>query len=130
MKLRPFLRVMVFLKYGDYMDYSALFISLKTASAAIVITFFLGLFAARWVIALKSSKVRILIDSLLTLPLVLPPTVVGFFLLLVFGVHRPIGRMILDVFGVKIVFSWSAAVIAAVAISFPLMYRAARGALE
>ena len=62
--------------------------------------------------------------------MVLPPTVAGFFLLMIFGVKRPLGQLFLELFGVKIVFSWAATVIAAVAISFPLMYRAARGAFE
>ena len=71
-----------------------------------------------------------ILDGILTLPLVLPPTVMGFFLLIVFGVNRPIGKMLLDFMGVKIVFSWSATVIASIVISFPLMYRSARGAFE
>ena len=69
-------------------------------------------------------------DGILTLPLVLPPTVAGFFLLYLFGVKRPIGRFFLEFFGVKIAFSWGATVLAAVVISFPLMYRSARGAFE
>ena len=63
-------------------------------------------------------------------PLVLPPTVVGFFLLYLFGVKRPLGRLFLDLFGIKIAFSWIATVLAAVVVSFPLMYRSARGAFE
>lgn len=112
------------------MDVSAVIISMKTASAAIVLTFSLGLFAARWLVKLKSDKVKMVLDGILTLPLVLPPTVMGFFLLLVFGVNRPLGKFLLYFLGVKIVFSWSATVIAAVVISFPLMYRSARGAFE
>ena len=79
---------------------------------------------------MKSDKVRIVIDGLLTLPLVLPPTVLGFFILLILGVKRPLGKFLLDFFSVKIVFSWTATVIAAVVVSFPLMYRSARGAFE
>jgi molybdate transport system permease protein len=71
-----------------------------------------------------------ILDGLLTLPLVLPPTVAGFFLLYIFGVRGPVGKFFLDFFSVKIAFSWGATVLAAVAISFPLMYRSARGALE
>ena len=67
---------------------------------------------------------------MLTLPLVLPPTVAGFFLLYLFGVKRPIGIFFLQYFGVKIAFSWTATVLAAVVMSFPLMYRSARGAFE
>lgn len=112
------------------MDYSPILISLKTASISILITFFIGIIVAKWIINLKSNKMKIILDGVLTLPLVLPPTVVGFFLLMFFGVNRPVGRFLLEFLGVKIVFSWWATVIAAVVVSFPLMYRAARGALE
>lgn len=112
------------------MDLSPLLISLKTAFVAIILTFLLGLFVARWIVGLRSERLKMLLDSLLTLPLVLPPTVIGFLLLLIFGVNRPIGQFLLDFLGVKIVFSWSATVLAAVVISFPLMYRSARGAFE
>ena len=70
------------------------------------------------------------LDGVLTLPLVLPPTVAGFFLLYLFGVKRPVGRFFIEYFGIKIAFSWGATVLAAVLISFPLMYRSARGAFE
>lgn len=112
------------------MQMSPIIISLKTASAAIALTFLLGLFAARWIVKIKSEKIKMVLDGILTLPLVLPPTVMGFLLLLVFGVNRPIGRFLLQFLGVKIVFSWEATVIASVVISFPLMYRSARGAFE
>lgn len=112
------------------MELSPILISLKTASAAIVITFLLGLFTARWVVSIKSNKIKMILDGLLTLPLVLPPTVMGFFILLIFGVRRPLGKFLLDFFSIKIVFSWTATVIAAVIIAFPLMYRSARGAFE
>ncbi len=112
------------------MKLSPILISMKTASAAVLITFLLGLLIARWVVNIKSEKVKLIIDGILTLPMVLPPTVMGFFILFVFGVKRPIGRFLLDFLSVKIVFSWYATVIAAVVISFPLMYRAARGAFE
>ena len=112
------------------MDLSPIIISLKTAAASIVITFFTGLAAAWFVMQMRNGKLRLVIDALLTLPLVLPPTVAGFFLLLVLGPKRPVGKFFLDLFGVKIVFSWTATVVAAVAISFPLMYRSARAAFE
>lgn len=112
------------------MKLSPILISMKTASVAIVITFFLGIFAARWVVKIKSEKIKMFLDGILTLPLVLPPTVMGFFVLLIFGVKRPLGKFLLEFFSVKIVFSWTATVIAAVIISFPLMYRSARGAFE
>jgi len=112
------------------MDISPIIISLKTATVSMIITFLLGLFIARFMVNIKYEKVKIILDGILTLPLVLPPTVMGFFLLIVFGINRPIGKMLLDFLGVKIVFSWSATVIASIVISFPLMYRSARGAFE
>lgn len=112
------------------MDYSPIWISLKTATVSIFITFFLGILVAKWVVNLRHEKLKMILDGILTLPMVLPPTVVGFFLLYLFGVRRPIGLFFLEYFGVKIAFSWSATVLAAVVISFPLMYRSARGAFE
>ena len=112
------------------MDVSAILISLKTASVSIVITFFLGVLMAWWVVSLRSAALKLIVDGICTLPLVLPPTVAGFFLLYIFGVKRPVGALLLHFFSVKIVFSWSATVLAAVVISFPLMYRSARGAFE
>lgn len=111
-------------------DYSPIWISFKCAAFSIFITFFLGLFAARWMMTLKNKVIQLIFDGIFTLPLVLPPTVMGFFLLLIFGVNQPIGSFFLNVFGVRIAFSFSATVIAAVVISFPIMYRSARGALE
>ena len=112
------------------MDWSPVLISMKTASLSIFITFFLGIFAAGVVIRLKNETSKIICDGILTLPLVLPPTVAGFFLLYLFGVKRPIVQFFIDFFGVKIAFSWGATVLAAVVMSFPLMYRSARGAFE
>lgn len=112
------------------MDLSPILISLQTASLSIVITFFLGILAAHWVVSIHHPKLQMVLDGLLTLPLVLPPTVAGFFLLYLFGIKRPIGEFLLHFFGYKVVFSWSATVLAAVVISFPLMYRSARGAFE
>jgi molybdate transport system permease protein len=111
-------------------DYSPIWISFKCAAFSIFITFFLGLFAARWMMTLKNKVIQLIFDGIFTLPLVLPPTVMGFFLLLIFGVNQPIGSFFLNVFGVRIAFSFSATVITAVVISFPIMYRSARGALE
>ena len=79
---------------------------------SIFITFFLGLFAARWMMTLKNKVIQLIFDGIFTLPLVLPPTVMGFFLLLIFGVNQPIGSFFLNVFGVRIAFSFSATVIA------------------
>lgn len=111
-------------------DPSPILISMKTAGISILITFFLGVFAARAVVGLRSEKLKIAVDALFTLPLVLPPTVAGFFLLYIFGVNRPVGRFFVEFFSYKIAFSFSATVLAAVAISFPLMYRSARAAFE
>ncbi len=82
------------------------------------------------VYAMRNERIKIIIDGIFTLPMVLPPTVAGFFLLYIFGVKRPIGEFLLHQFAFKITFSWWATVLAAVTISFPLMYRSARGALE
>ena len=103
---------------------------MKTAALSIFITFFLGVFAARLVAGMRREHLKMVLDGILTLPLVLPPTVAGFFLLYIFGVKRPIGRFFIEYFSVKIAFSWGATVLAAVAVSFPLMYRSARGAFE
>jgi len=111
-------------------DISPLLVSMKTASVAIFITFFLGLFIAKIVCDIKQRYLKMILDCMLTIPLVLPPTVLGFFLLHIFGVRRPIGQFLIDYFSFRIVFSWTATVIASVVISFPLMYRASRGALE
>lgn len=109
---------------------SPFLISLKTASAAGVITFFLGILIAKAVLLIKNEYVKMVVDGLLTLPMVLPPTVAGFFLLYIFGIKGPVGKFFLDFFAYKIAFSWGATVLAAVAISLPLMYRSTRGALE
>lgn len=112
------------------MDWSPVLISVKTALVSIGFTFFLGLWAARIVVRLKSAKAKGLIDGIFMLPMALPPTVAGFFLLYIFGTKRPVGILLQQVFSCKIVFTWQATVIAAVVISFPLMYRSARGAIE
>lgn len=109
-------------------DFSPIWISLKTASAATLLTFFSGI-AAAWFVAGYRGKLKGLIDGLLTLPMVLPPTVAGFFLLLIFGKHGPIGR-ILYALGTSVIFTWQATVIAATVVAFPLMYKTARGAFE
>jgi molybdate transport system permease protein len=112
------------------MNVSPILISIKTATTAIVATFFLGLLAAKLVAGIRRKEWKMILDGILTLPLVLPPTVAGFFLLYIFGVRGPVGKFFLDFFSVKIAFSWGATVLAATAISFPLMYRSSRGALE
>ena len=97
-------------------DLSPLYVSLKTAIITIIITFFFGLFLAKWTLNRKHDLTKIILDGIFTMPLVLPPTVMGFFLLMIFGVNQPL--------------SFSATVIAAVVISFPLMYRSAKAAME
>ena len=111
-------------------DFSPIWISLKTAIATITIVFFLGILAAWWVVGRKNEASKIFVDGLLSLPLVLPPTVTGFFLLYVFGNNRAVGQFFSQQLGVQIAFSWLATVLAAAVIAFPLMYRSARGAFE
>lgn len=110
------------------MDWSPLLISMKTAVAATFITFFMGILAAHKVMKVKGGYLWFL-DGIFTLPLVLPPTVAGFFLLVLFGKNGPLGKL-LALIGVQVVFKWSATVIAAVVIAFPLMYRSAKAAFE
>ena len=108
-------------------DLSPLWISLKVALPATIFTFVLGICAARTVVKLKHGQA--VIDGLFTLPLVLPPTVVGFFLLLAFGKNSLVGQFFSQ-FGFSFIFSWQGAVIASTVVSFPLMYRTVRGAFE
>ena len=118
------------MKRGVNMDVSPIIVSIKTASLSIFFTFFLGLFFAKLIIEIKNETIKNILDGILILPLVLPPTVAGFMILYIFGVRRPIGQFFLDYFSIKIAFSWGATVLAAVVMSFPLMYRSARGAFE
>ena len=113
----------------EKLDWSPLFISLKTGVAATVISFFLGIYAARKVVKASPGK-KAVIDGILTLPMVLPPTVAGFFLLLLFSRRRLLGEFLFDQFGFKVVQTWVGCVIAATVIAFPLMYRNARAAME
>ena len=109
-------------------DLSPLWISIKTAFAATFIIFFFGV-ASAWLVTVYRGKFKGLIDGILTLPMVLPPTVVGFILLIVFGRNGPVGKLLYS-FGTQIIFSWFATVIAASVVAFPLMYKATRGAFE
>ena len=108
---------------------SPLIISLEVAGLATVITFFVGIALAYGVLQIRSRLAGTIADAVITLPLVLPPTVVGFFLLLFFGKRSTIGSFLLAI-DLPLVFTWRAAVIAAVIVSLPLMYRTARGAFE
>ena len=109
------------------MEISPLIITFKTSALATVVTFFVGIALAYFVVNLKHGKT--LVDAVIMLPMVLPPTVVGFFLLLVLGKRSFIGKFLLQ-FDISFVFTWKAAVIAAVVVSLPLMYRTTRGAFE
>ena len=111
------------------LDWSPLYISLKTGVVATIFSFFLGIFAARKVLK-AGPRVKAVVDGILTLPMVLPPTVAGFFLLLLFSRRRPLGTFLFDTYDIKIVQTWTGCVIAATVIAFPLMYRNARAAFE
>ncbi|WP_226582385.1 molybdate ABC transporter permease subunit [Halobacillus litoralis] len=111
------------------MDLSPLFLSLKVACIATTIVFITGTLAARW-ITRKLFPGKSILESLLLLPLVLPPTVIGFGLLYLFGRNGWIGQLLMEWFGVQIVFSWTGAVIASAVVSFPLMYQSAAAAFQ
>ena len=110
------------------LDYSPLFVTLKTTFTAIVFIFILGLLAAYFTLHI-SPRAQDIADSIFTIPMVLPPTVCGFLLLLLLGRNTMVGRWFIDI-GFPLIFSWPATVIAAVVVAFPLMYRSARGAFE
>lgn len=109
-------------------DLSPLWISLKTASLATFVTFFLGIWAAYWMLDYR-GRWKSIIEGIWVSPLILPPTVVGFLLLLLFGRNGPLGQL-LDHFNFTVVFTWYAAVITATVVAFPLMYKTALGAFE
>ena len=117
------------LEIMENIDWSPLFISLKTGILATIFAFFLGVAAARLIMRLNNTA-KAVVDGILTLPLVLPPTVAGFFLLLLFSLRRPFGKFLMTQFDIKIVQTWPGCVIAAFVIAFPLMYRNARAAFE
>jgi molybdate transport system permease protein len=110
------------------MDWSPLLISLATSLVATAVTLVAGLAAAAWR-QNRAGAGAALVDGIFILPLVLPPTVVGFLLLLLFGRNGPLGKLLLQI-GATVVFSWPATVIAATVVAFPLMYITARAALE
>jgi len=109
-------------------DWSPLWISLETSVTATAVTLVAGLATAAWR-QRRTGPATALVDGICLLPLVLPPTVVGFFLLLLFGKNGPLGKLLLRL-GATVVFSWPATVIAAAVVAFPLMYLTARAALE
>ena len=109
-------------------DWYPLINSLRIAAVSCVLVFFAGIFFAYYAAKLPRA-VKGVLDVILTLPMVLPPTVCGYFLLLIFGVKRPLG-VFLQQFGIKFVMTWYGGILAAAVVSFPLMYRTARGAFE
>jgi molybdate transport system permease protein len=109
-------------------DYRPFWVSMRTSLVAIVIVFVLGLLAARFSLNMNRRSQAIL-DAIFTIPMVLPPTVCGFLLLVLFGNSTELGRWLIA-HGVELIFTWQAAVMAAVVVSFPLMYRTVRGAFE
>ena len=111
------------------MDWFPLFNSLRIAAISTVLIFFSGIFAAYYVAKLP-RLVKGVLDVVLTLPLVLPPTVVGYFLLRLMGPRRPLGAWLLEMFGLRLTMVWYAAVFTSAVVAFPLMYRTARGAFE
>lgn len=111
------------------MDWYPLYNSLRIALISSTIVFFAGIFAAYYIAKLNPA-VKGILDVILTLPLVLPPTVVGYFLLLLLGTKRPMGMWFLEQFGIKLVMTWYSGIFAATVVAFPLMYRTARGAFE
>ena len=111
------------------LDWSPLIISLKTGLVATFLSFFLGIYTARKMMK-AGPRTKAIMDGILTLPMVLPPTVAGFFLLLIFSRRRPVGILLYEQFGIKVVQTWLGCILAAVVISFPLMYRNARAAFE
>ncbi|NEO18942.1 MULTISPECIES: molybdate ABC transporter permease subunit [unclassified Moorena] len=109
-------------------DLSPLWISLKTAGLATIFAFFLGITVAGWMFSYQ-GKAKGIIDSILTLPIVLPPTVVGFLLLLLLGRNSPVGQLLRQL-GLSVILSWPATVIAATVVAFPLMYKTVLGAFK
>ena len=110
------------------MDWFPLWNSVRIAAISCIIVFFTGITAAYYVAKLP-RVIKGILDVFLTLPLVLPPTVVGYFLLIIFGVNRPVGSFLMN-WGIKFVMTWYGGIIAASVVAFPLMYRTARGAFE
>ena len=111
------------------MDWYPLYNSLRIAGISTVIIFFVGIFAAYYIAKLP-RVIKGILDVVLTMPLVLPPTVVGYLLLRFLGPKRVIGKWFLEVFGLKLTMTWWSAIFATTVVIFPLMYRTARGAFE
>ena len=111
------------------MDWYPLWNSLRIAAISTFFVFFFGIFTAYYIAKLP-RLIKGVLDVVLTLPLVLPPTVVGYLLLRVLGPKRVIGKWVLETFDVKMVMTWWSAIFATIVVIFPLMYRTVRGAFE
>ncbi len=107
----------------------ALALTLKVAGWATALNLVLGV-AVGWAMARRRFPGRDLLDALLTLPMVMPPTVLGYYLLVLIGSQGPLGGWLLRHFGIRLIFTWQAAVIAATVVAFPLVFKAARAAFE
>lgn len=110
-------------------DLSPLFLSLKVASISTVCVFFISVALARLMVR-KDFFGKSIVDALILLPLVLPPTVIGFALIVLFGVNGPLGILLENLFGFRVVFTWIGAAIASFVVSLPLMYQSALAAFE
>ena len=115
--------------YYEGMDYFPLFNSLRISAISTFITFFIGIFAA-YQTARLPRLLKGILDTILTLPIVLPPTVIGFFVLITVGPKGPVGQLLKEYFNTTVTMKWQAAVIAVSIVTFPLMYRTARGTFE
>lgn len=109
--------------------FEPIILSIKVALLATVIAFFLGVFFA-YLLTKKKVPGKNIWETILILPMILPPSIVGYLLLKVFGRRGPIGAFLLDTFGIQVVFTWIACVIAACIVALPLMYQNAKGAFQ
>src|SRR5690625_5374029 len=110
-------------------DLFPLWLSLKTASISTVVVFLVGVFLA-YVISRRTFFGKSVVEAIFLLPLVLPPTVVGFALLYLFGKNGIIGKLLMELFDFQIVFTWYGALLASIVVSFPLMYQSATAAFQ
>ena len=111
------------------MDWVALRVSLWLGAGTVLVLVPLGLWFGRF-LALRRFRGKLLIEALVTVPLVLPPTVLGYYLLVLIGSHSPIGAWLIEHLGIRLIFTWQGAVIAATVVAFPLVFKAARAAFE
>ena len=111
------------------LNWSPLYISIKTAAVATIISFVLGIHLARKVLFYNGRR-KALIDGIMSLPIVLPPTVAGFILLIIFSKRRALGLLLYEKFNISVVQTWTACILAAIVISLPLMYQNARAAFD